>query len=683
MGVIYKLQSETKTFIIEKKRANPGLSCRSLVTLIETELKIKVSKSSVNAVFKEAGLSAPVGRRYKDGSVKKPEKSRVIGLLTSQLGDVPQSATPVSPERAPEPTPEPEPIPETIVQSESSLVPEQASDPQSRGGLNLPYSVDKPLPAIEPTPEPEPTPKLEPEPVPEPQIPEPPAPPVIASPEGAKQPQDRPIESAPEPPAPVIPLEPASLVSPIPEAGRGRLNVPYPVDKSSPQPETKAAPKIILEGETSGAILLKAADYLNGGLQRLNDHLRAKLAAYSLDTLAKTEAFLYNRLFEQPNMSLWTLINTQLDPEIITAYRSELQQNSSLMSDLPTVILNIFKAVRGVKIILSDNSSFYLDGQFRSIWSTPHTPYDFSVNFYKTRITLQQYFHEHAPLALFIPPGYEIPTSEFFEFLTSFNSPEKKRISSLALYGSKFEELEVFKINQFKKQHFVFGLWPWQFIQYRKVNKLGEFRPVRFIGQNKDLYLADLEMELLQPKTDEGLTLRGCAIKTSLAEKTRLIILSNLPAEHIDAQGVGNIYLQQWPYPDEAFQDHSRKIELFTYTAGAEYAFSEEKLNALFSAASSIDGIFTAYLKVLDLYLRLHCLPAGYENKDFPVMKEQFYNLPVTLKQEAGFTAVIFKLTKPYPWLQDLEYMLHRLNERQVISPEGRRWWFSLSVAEV
>jgi len=634
MGVIYKLQPETKTFIIEKKKANPDLSCRSLVTLIETELKIKVSKSSVNAVFKEAGLSAPVGRRYKDGR-KRPEKSRVIGLLTSQLPEKLGDASVVS-ENAQAETTEASPVSEAepIVQTEDGDT-SPSKEPVKQTGDVSPSVVES-------TPEPEPEPIPEPvlDPIPEP-VPEP-------IEEGDTSPSKEPVNQTGE-------------VSPSTEKAKQSQLV-----------------KTILEGETSGAILLKAADYLNGGLQRLNDHLRAKLAAYSLDTLAKTEAFLYNRLFEQPDMPLWTLINTQLSPETIPAFRNELQQVPSLMSDLPAVILNLFKMARGIKVILSDNSSFYLDGQFRSIWSTPHTPYDFSVNLIKAKNALQRYFHEHAALALFIPPGYEIPTNEFFEFLLSFHYPERKRISSIVLYGSKFEELEVFKIDQVKKQHFVFGLWPWQFIQYRKVNKLGEFRPVRFIGQNKDLYLADLEMELLQPKTDEGLTLRGCAIKTSLAEKTRLIILSNLPAEHIDAQGVGNIYLQQWPYPDEAFQDHSRKIELFTYTAGAEYAFAEDKLNTLVSAAANIDGIFTAYLKVLDLYLRLHCLPAGYENKDFPAMKEQFYNLPVTLKQEEEYTAVIFKAAKPYPWLQDLEYMLHRLNERQVISPDGKKLWFSL-----
>ncbi|MCK9430723.1 MAG: hypothetical protein M0R17_12100, partial [Candidatus Omnitrophica bacterium] len=63
MGVIHKLKPEVLSFIIENKKNNPSLSCRSLTLLISEKLKIKVSKSSINAIFKENNLSMPIGRR--------------------------------------------------------------------------------------------------------------------------------------------------------------------------------------------------------------------------------------------------------------------------------------------------------------------------------------------------------------------------------------------------------------------------------------------------------------------------------------------------------------------------------------------------------------------------------------------------------------------------------------------
>ena len=70
MGVIYKLKPEIENFIIEQKKANINLSCRGIVTLIDEKFQTKVSKSSVNTIFKKSGLSMPVGRRAKKGKRK-------------------------------------------------------------------------------------------------------------------------------------------------------------------------------------------------------------------------------------------------------------------------------------------------------------------------------------------------------------------------------------------------------------------------------------------------------------------------------------------------------------------------------------------------------------------------------------------------------------------------------------
>jgi hypothetical protein len=65
MGVIHKLGPEVKDFIIGQKKADVSLSCRSLSILVLEKLGVRVSKSSINAIFLENGLSLPVGRRPK------------------------------------------------------------------------------------------------------------------------------------------------------------------------------------------------------------------------------------------------------------------------------------------------------------------------------------------------------------------------------------------------------------------------------------------------------------------------------------------------------------------------------------------------------------------------------------------------------------------------------------------
>jgi hypothetical protein len=59
----YKLTDEIKEFIINNKKSNSMLSCRKLSPLIEENFKIKLSKSLINNVLKEANLSSSVGRK--------------------------------------------------------------------------------------------------------------------------------------------------------------------------------------------------------------------------------------------------------------------------------------------------------------------------------------------------------------------------------------------------------------------------------------------------------------------------------------------------------------------------------------------------------------------------------------------------------------------------------------------
>jgi hypothetical protein len=61
----FKLLPEVKDFIICQKKADPSLSCRSISQLISQKLNKKISKSLVNYILKNQGLSAKIGRPSK------------------------------------------------------------------------------------------------------------------------------------------------------------------------------------------------------------------------------------------------------------------------------------------------------------------------------------------------------------------------------------------------------------------------------------------------------------------------------------------------------------------------------------------------------------------------------------------------------------------------------------------
>lgn len=63
MSNFYKITPEIREFIINQKRANPVLSCRGMVALIDKSFSLKLSKSMINNIIKESKLNSPVGRR--------------------------------------------------------------------------------------------------------------------------------------------------------------------------------------------------------------------------------------------------------------------------------------------------------------------------------------------------------------------------------------------------------------------------------------------------------------------------------------------------------------------------------------------------------------------------------------------------------------------------------------------
>jgi len=76
MGVVYKLTEDIARFVVNRKKADPKLSCRRLVDVVQKKFDVRVSKSSVNKILKDSLLSSPVGRRP-GGPGGRPKKFRI------------------------------------------------------------------------------------------------------------------------------------------------------------------------------------------------------------------------------------------------------------------------------------------------------------------------------------------------------------------------------------------------------------------------------------------------------------------------------------------------------------------------------------------------------------------------------------------------------------------------------
>ena len=132
MGVTYKLKQEIIDFIIEKKRAEPSVSCRKLAMVLQEVFHLEISKSSINAVLKGSSLSSPVGRTPgPDADVRKKapknfliplqKKEQLFAQVVPFLGGLPATTEIKEPE-----VPK---SPEALVTEEMEAPQEEAPEP--------------------------------------------------------------------------------------------------------------------------------------------------------------------------------------------------------------------------------------------------------------------------------------------------------------------------------------------------------------------------------------------------------------------------------------------------------------------------------------------------------------------------------------------------------------------------
>ena len=92
MGVVYKLTEDVVRFIVDRKDAEPRLSCREIADLVAGQYQRVVSKSSVHDVLKEHGVVIPRGRKPKLAKFQIPLEKKQQLFANVPAIVVPQAA---------------------------------------------------------------------------------------------------------------------------------------------------------------------------------------------------------------------------------------------------------------------------------------------------------------------------------------------------------------------------------------------------------------------------------------------------------------------------------------------------------------------------------------------------------------------------------------------------------------
>lgn len=337
-----------------------------------------------------------------------------------------------------------------------------------------------------------------------------------------------------------------------------------------------------------------------------------------------------------------------------------------VLEALSSLVSGDFREALYIKVGFLDGSVFYIDAQLRTVWPGVNIPVSFTSPLEKAKSDINEYLFKNKPLVLFMAPGYDALPPEFLKFIQHLIDPLQK-ITSVSIYGTKGEEIENLPISGKSVDKFIFGIWPWQFVSFRKINFNSTPAYFYFNPLKKDFYLSDAEVSLHLPKTAESLILRGCVLnkENQPGNRPSLLICSNLSLKEAKIEDIAEPYLNHWPNLEEAFKDYGQKIELFIK--------KPKEIPQMDYAALVKEGDSLA----MDAYLRMNFLPVDYRQASFAVTKARFYDLKCRLVKKKDYEILAFILPQEYPYLNDLNFLCHRLNERALIMPDGKRIWFN------
>jgi len=334
----------------------------------------------------------------------------------------------------------------------------------------------------------------------------------------------------------------------------------------------------------------------------------------------------------------------------------------------------LLKEVRGIKLDIAGGKHIYFDAQFRTIWLTSQVPYHFSSGAYNVKNRINNSLRSKEPLVMNIVPGTDCPPTELFTLISFLSSGSDKNFK-VHLYDAEFKDVENIYLENIGQRSFIFSLYNWQYANYRKVNKIGEFRTCYYEPLQRDFFMAEAEIVLFGPSDNHEVLLRGCAVKMGQEEKIKMVILTNLSSDKISLEELFFTYLRYWPNFDEGIQDFNRKTEYLAYGSGYEDIFRLDKfLLEDANVRKDLKVLLDKYLQILDLYAKKYFMPYGYDGKHISTLNERFYQLKAKKRKIGNLTLLTFKPPQNYRYSKDLEYICARINEKAIIL-EGKRFF--------
>lgn len=438
-----------------------------------------------------------------------------------------------------------------------------------------------------------------------------------------------------------------------------------------------SANEILCDG--MGAIFLKAAEWELGISQTAGNVLKDYVTGFSPeDICAASQALIFLPVFgfQRPEdlarysgQGLWLLngLSTKFDYHSLVKILQHVHDQSVAGLKISNEIQQSLSEIAQIKIILEDGTGYSIDGEFRTL-----LPNNVQSEIYNTQHKILSnlskcLIHNLSPLILNHAPGETCLSKEFHELIASFNNAEHKKIASVSLWDRGGQEMASFDMIPVMRRIFVTALWPRQ----------KEFDLLAGASEHngREIYLEEINKRFAFEALDRAKinmvfpheNIRAFWIQGSDASgrEQQAVLLTNASQDEMPDHSVVGHYIKRWPniipFTDEN-REQERPAESLPEIAPADIR-------------STVEYILT----ILNKHCLDHFFPLSRVNGDVGAMISRFFALPGHWKQTSSETRVRIISPENAAARMELVYAAHRLNEREVLDPQGRRLWVELA----
>ena len=618
MGVIYKLIDKVIDFIIAQKKENPHLGCRSLAAVAKKKFKINLSKSSINSILKQSGLSSPVGRR------PKPEQKQPIILKQKVIELLETKPPPIGQEPL---LPSEKPLLVEVAKKASEEQPKQPVEPEKKPEIPLQPPKELPPQPIEIQYVKKEEPVFE----------------ELNNTQLIEIKEDETIQN----------LGFFFLKSVEWQVSGGSLlaEAIKPYLPNYNQKDLEAKSEVLLYLTAFGIDdPERVAYYENKDIWVINQlersHSPESLYKFVEDfkavkSLSLALMMVGNRVVSEVGFLKLTLAdNTVLfiDGQFKTIWQDP---------DIPTLLSStVNKSMSYVKNLFQDNV------QSVNLFTVPGY-YGFSSGFYDF-----VYACEDLPQKRILRVSLHNEHKD--EISTPIKLPPQKRFFIMGFWpwqeeGSRFIQEDVRIVKSFFFEDFGKEIF------YSEIKSN--------LPQYKSFQGVKARIALIR---DTGLGWPRMGILTNLPDEK--------PIEEIISEYLRRWPNLDEGYQD--FLKKSEKTILTPAKAWVFNKPGQipapSNVYTISSAKMDLWQNLTSFVGNLSTFCQKHFFPSGYENVDFSTMKHRFYSLPGRLKRQDSRLLISLALSPGYAFQKDLLYAVRRVNESDVQTPFGQKIWLKI-----